>query len=80
MMKKKKIIKDNEPFGKREGYKPYQSLTPNEMFIKDPERLLWLHLNYDAFTFSEGIRKKLNKYKKENKDIVQNLKITDIKK
>jgi hypothetical protein len=68
-----KIIKDNEQFGKYEGYKPYQSLTPNQMFDKDPKRLLWLHLNCKAFTFSEGIRKKLNKFKKANPGLAKKL-------
>jgi hypothetical protein len=74
-MSKAKLIKDNEPFGKYESYKPYQTLTPNEMFGKDPKRLLWLHLNCKAFTFSDGIRKKLNKFKKDNPTIVNELKI-----
>jgi len=72
---KTKIIKDNESFGKYEGYKPYQKLTPNEMFEKDPERLLWLHLNCDGFTFTDGIRKKLNKFKKDNEGIAKKIKI-----
>ena len=73
---KVKIIKDNEVFGK---YLPksnkYHTFTPNELFLDNPKYLLWLHLNCNAFTFSDGIRKKLNKYKKENIGVAKTLKI-----
>ena len=72
---KTKIIKDNEIIGK---YLPksntYHTLTPNQLFEKDPKYLLWMHLNCKAFTFTDGIRKKLNKFKKENIGIAKELK------
>ncbi len=72
---KTKIIPDNVPFGKSlPRSNQYNKLTPNELFVEDPEYLLWLHLNTTAFTFSDGIRKKLNKFKKENTGIAKKLK------
>jgi hypothetical protein len=73
---KVKIIKDNEVFGKRlPKSNVYRTLTPNELFIKDPKYLLWLHLNSCSYTYSDGIRKKLNKFKKDNIGIAKELKI-----
>ncbi len=74
-----KIIHDNEPFGKHEGDRRLQHLTPNQMFEINPTRLLWLHLNCTGFTFTDGIRKKLNEFKKKNKGIANTLKISNKK-
>lgn len=73
---KTKIINDNEIFGKfLPDSNSYHKLTPNELFDKDPKYLLWLHLNCNSFKFTDGIRKKLNKFKKDNEGIAKELKI-----
>lgn len=67
------IIKDNEILWFLPKSNDYHSLTPNELFEENPKYLLWMHLNLKAFKFTDGIRKKLNKFKKDNPGIAKEL-------
>jgi hypothetical protein len=69
---KPKFVKDDERLEPYVGrLHLYKDLTPEQLFEINPGYLLWLKNNNLTIRFSDGIRKKLNKYRKnETKRLV----------